>query len=201
MAVSQFRYFASARGTFQESLLYKEGFVDLFEGPGIFAEGGSDSRESYRASFEFIDDGSKDTVVDFIESVMIDIQCFESMTSNLKVYETVTLDHREVAYSAEQGVGDTGSASGAEGDLARGIVRNSCPEQGCGPAYDSAEHIMVVIFQMAIDSEAGAKGSGQQSGAGRGTDEGEGGEGKLYGLGAGSFVEQDVDTVILHSGI
>ena len=77
VAVGEFRDFASARCALEESLFDKEGLVYFFYGAGIFSDCCRYCCQTYRSSFEFVDYGQQDTVVDFIESVSVDVERFK----------------------------------------------------------------------------------------------------------------------------
>ena len=56
MLVGKVGNLASARGTLDESLFYEVGFVDLFDGSRILAEGGGNGTDAHRAALELVDD-------------------------------------------------------------------------------------------------------------------------------------------------
>ena len=66
---------------------------------------------------------------------------------------------------------------------------------------DVCKCLDVVVLQMQIDPKASAQGGGQESTTGRGAHECEGIEVDLYGACAGTFIQHDVDAVVLHSRV
>ena len=66
---------------------------------------------------------------------------------------------------------------------------------------DVCKRLDVVVLQMQIDTEASAQGGGQEPTTGRGAHECEGIEVDLYGACAGTFIQHDVDAVVLHSRV
>ena len=86
VAVGEFRDFASARCALDESLFDKEGLVYFFYGAGIFSDCCRYCCQTYRSSFEFVDYGQQDTVVDFIESVSVDVERFKRVACDREVY-------------------------------------------------------------------------------------------------------------------
>lgn len=108
MLVSQRRCLASARGTFDESFLDEVGLIDILDGAGIFAHGGSDCIESDRSAAELIDDGGEEFVIYLIETESIDIQRLEGILGDVEIDGTVTFDLGEIAHASQEGVGDTG---------------------------------------------------------------------------------------------
>ena len=66
---------------------------------------------------------------------------------------------------------------------------------------DVCERLDVVVLQMQIDPKASAQGGGQEPTTGRGAHKREGIEVDLYGACAGTFIQHDVDAVVLHSRV
>ena len=81
------------------------------------------------------------------------------------------------------------------------VVGYSHTEKSGGALHDALQHFVVVVFEMAVYSEACAQRGGEQSAAGGRSYKGEGCQCELYALGARAFVEEDVDAVVFHRGI
>lgn len=71
MFIGQFRYFTPARSTLQETFLYQERFINLFDGACIFTQSRSNSRQTYRTAFEFIDNRTKYLIVYLIQTILV----------------------------------------------------------------------------------------------------------------------------------
>src|SRR6478609_3916794 len=82
MLVSRFGCFASARGAFNISLLNQEWLIHFFNGLRLFANSCSNGRESNWSTFEFFNDRTEDTDVHIIQSIFINIQCFQCQLCN-----------------------------------------------------------------------------------------------------------------------
>ena len=108
MLVSQRRCLASARGTFDESFLDEVRLIDILDGTGIFAHGGSDGVESDRSAAELIDDGGEEFVIYLIETESVDIQRLEGVLGDVEIDSTVAFNLGEVAHASQEGVGNTG---------------------------------------------------------------------------------------------
>ena len=150
---------------------------------------------------EFVYDGGQEFVVDFVEAVFVDVESFEGGEGDGTVDGAVAHDLCEVADASEEGVGDAGRASAAEGYLHGGVVGDGGAEEAGGAEEDASEDVVVVVLEVEGYAESGAEGGGEQAGAGGGADEGEGLEGELDGACAGAFVDHDVDAVVLHGGV
>ena len=74
MFVCQLCHHTTTRGALDEALHDKEWLVDLLDGTSVLADGSSNSGDSNGTATEFVDDGEQDAVVDFIETVLVDIQ-------------------------------------------------------------------------------------------------------------------------------
>ena len=199
MPVGQFGDFATARSAFQEALLDQEGFVDLFDGAGIFADGSGDGGEAHRATLELIDDGQQDTIVDQVEAISVDIECFEGSASDGEVDMSRTSHHCEISHTAQQRVGDTRSAAAAECYLAGGIIIDADAQKPRRSLHDGQQEGMIVIFQVTLYAEASSQRRCQTPRPGRGPHQREGSDGELHRLRSRALVQEDVDAEILHS--
>ncbi len=108
MLVSQLRHHPSTRSTFDEALHDEEWLVYLFHRSGILTDGGSYRGDAHRTSTELVDDGQQDAVVYFVQSVLVDVQCLQRYLGDVRINLSRTLHLGEVAYTAQQGIGDTG---------------------------------------------------------------------------------------------
>ena len=75
--VCKFGYFPPSWSSFHKSFFYEEWFIYLLYCAPIFTQSCGNRRDTYRASFEFIDNDQQYFIIDFIESVFIDIQSFK----------------------------------------------------------------------------------------------------------------------------
>ena len=114
---------------------------------------------------------------------------------------TCALHLGKVAHTAQEGVGDTGRATAAAGYLHGGIIIDGHLEYARRAFEDALERLGVVVFEMKVDAESGAKWGCEQTAARGGTHEGEGIEVDLNGACRGSLVDHDVDTIVLHGRI
>ena len=107
----------------------------------------------------------------------------------------------KVAHTAQQGVGNTWCATAARGDFTGGIDVAGHTEQR-GRAQDNLlQHRGVVVFEVHVDAETGSQRSREQAAAGGGTYEREGVEVDLNRAGRRTFVNHDVDAIVLHSRV
>ena len=107
----------------------------------------------------------------------------------------------KIAHTAQQRVGDTRGATATQGNFARGILFDGHAEQVRRTLHNVLQHLVAVVFQVAIDAKAGTQRRGEQSASCGGTDEGEGRQIKLHGACAGSFVNHNIDAVVFHRRI
>ena len=66
--IRQIRHLAATGRALDEALLDEEGFIDLLDGAGVFADGGGDGGDAHRPALELVDDGEQYLVVDFVEA-------------------------------------------------------------------------------------------------------------------------------------
>ena len=74
-------------------------------------------------------------------------------------------------------------------------------KQTCGTFDDAGEDVRVVVLKVAVDAETRAERRREQAGTGGGTDESEMVEVDLDGTRRGTFVDHDVNAVVLHRRI
>ena len=151
--------------------------------------------------FELVDEREEDSVVDLVEAVAVDIEGLEGMTGYGKVNASGTFHLGEVSDATQQRVGYTRCASASERDLKRRILADADAEKSRGTLHNPLQKLVIVVFQVAFDTETGAERRRQVARAGGGSNKCEGGEGQLHAFGAGTFVKEDIDAVILHRGI
>ena len=114
---------------------------------------------------------------------------------------SLALDHGEVAYAAQQGVGYTRRAARAQRHLHGGLVVDRDVEYACRALDYARQYGGVVILQMALYAEARTQGRCEQAAAGGGADKGEGCQLDLYRAGRRPLVEDNVDLVVLHGRV
>ena len=198
MLIRQIRHLAATGRALDEALLDEEGFIDLLDGAGVFANGGGDGGDAHRAALELIDDGQQDLAVDEVEAVAVDVQRLQGIARYLQVDAPVALDLCKVAHTAQQGVGNTWRATRATRYLGGRVGIDGLSEDACRAQDDALQRLGIVVFQMQVDTEASAQGCREQARARRGTHERERIQIYLYRARAGAAVNHDVDAVVLH---
>ena len=117
MLVCQFGNHSSTRSALYESLHYQEWLIYLLNSAGVFAYGCCYGGYSHRAALELIDDGKQNLIIDFIETILVDVQCRQGYLCNLSVNHAVALHLCKVAHSAQQCIGYTWRSARASGYL------------------------------------------------------------------------------------
>ena len=107
MFVSQLRYFTTARSALQETFLYQERFIYLFNSACIFSQSRSNGCQAYRTTLELIDNRTKYLIVYLIQTVFVNIQRFERKISDLRIDAARTFHLRKVPHAAQQSIGNT----------------------------------------------------------------------------------------------
>ena len=102
---------AASWGAFDEALHDEEGFVDFFEGRGVFANGDGEGGEPDGTTGEFIDQGFEDAFVHFVEAVVVDFDHFEGGLGGGSGDGAIGPDLDVVADPAEEVIGDAGGAT------------------------------------------------------------------------------------------
>lgn len=105
--------FASAWRAHEETLLDEVGFVNLLNGADVFAKSRGDSANADGTAMELVDEREQNLVVDFVQSVAVDVERFECVVGDVGIDVSVTLDLGEVAHAPKQGVGDARRSAAA----------------------------------------------------------------------------------------
>ena len=127
---------ATARSAPQKPFLDEEGFVEIFQGAAILADGGGDRLNTCRATAVLLDECGEDFSVDFIKAEFVHLEKLESTLSGFAVDETVATNLRKVAYSTQEAVGDAGRTTTAARYLVRTATVDLDFEQGAGTLND-----------------------------------------------------------------
>ncbi len=89
MFIGLFRHLPAPRGTHDKPLLDKEWFIYFLNSTGFFSHGSCNGCNTYRATFEFINNGQQDAVIHFIEAVFIHIQGTEGVLGDTDIDDTI----------------------------------------------------------------------------------------------------------------
>lgn len=179
----------------------EERLVHLLDGAGLFAYCRCDGGEADGTAFEFVDNRRQDADVHFVETCLIHVEGGKAIAGDFLIHRAVAFYLGKVTDAAKQRVGDARCAATAPGDFMRALWRDGDVEDGRRAVKDAFERRHVVVVEVAIDAEAGAKRRGEQSHARGGTDEGEWVECDLDAAGVGAGVNHDVYAVVLHGGV
>ena len=101
MLIRQLRHLAPTRSTLDEAFLDKERLVHLLNGTRVFAQRRGNGGKAYGATLELVDDSSQYLVVNLVEPITVDVQCFEGIAGNLRVDAARTLHLRKVAHTTQ----------------------------------------------------------------------------------------------------
>lgn len=192
---------ATAWGAFDVALHDEVGFVDVFEGAGVFVDGDGDGVEADGAAVEFVDEGVEDAFVHFVEAVLVDFEHGECGVGNGCGDDVLGAHLGVVADPAEEVVGDAWGAAGAAGDFDGAFGFDFDVEEFAGAEEDLLEFVDVVVVEAVGDAEATAHGCGEHACAGGGTDEGEGWEVEADGACFWALVDDDVEAEVLHGWV
>ena len=107
MLVGEFGHFASTRGAVDEALFHKIWLIHFLDGAGVFAHRHGNGVEPNGTALKLVDDGEQNFIVDFVESVVVDVQCLKRIAGNGGVDFTGALHLGEVAHTAQERVSDT----------------------------------------------------------------------------------------------
>ncbi len=192
---------AALRGALEVALHDEEGFMDLLQGAGFFADGDGEGGDTGGPTLVADGKGFEEAHVHLIEAIGINLKHVESGISGFAGDAAIRADLGVVPDPAEEVIGDARGAAGAAGDL-EGAVREDLQLEEPGAAGDDVSKVSgLVVVQPQAEAEAAAEGAAEHAGAGGGADEGEAGQVELDGTGTGSLINDDVQPVVLQGGI
>ena len=110
-------------------------------------------------------------VVNLIKAVPINIKRLERISRNGHIDGAVAFDHSKIAHTAQQGIGNARRAATTHSYLKGRIIGNGNLQQRRTAPYNALQGGVIVIFEMAIDTETRTQGSRQQAAASGGTHE------------------------------
>ena len=99
MLISQLRNFSSAWSPLQKTFLYQEWLVYFFQRSGILPKCRSNRCQSYRTSLELINNGTKYLIVYLIQSVTVNIQRFQCISSYFHINPSGTFHLSKITYT------------------------------------------------------------------------------------------------------
>src|ERR1700730_3409218 len=102
--ISEARGDATAWGARDKAQLQQVGFVNVFDGFGVFAGAGGQRVQADGAAIEFLDDGQQQVAVGLVEADMIEFQRFQGCLRYLSCDDAVCAHLGIVAHALEQAV-------------------------------------------------------------------------------------------------
>src|SRR5262245_24855032 len=92
----------AARSTLQKTNLEEVRFIYVFDSVDFLAEDGCDRVYSYRAASKAFDHGTQKFSIDFIESMLVDVEEFQRVAGAGSRDLTISLDLRVIPNSFQQ---------------------------------------------------------------------------------------------------
>ena len=100
MLIRQPRSHPPPRSPVQKSNLYQERLIHLLERTGLLRYRRGDRRNADWTALEFFDNGRKDAVIHFIETVLVDIERSERMLGDAEIDDPVAEDLCKIPHPA-----------------------------------------------------------------------------------------------------
>ena len=166
MFIGKFGHFTSTGSTLHKSFFYQERFVNFFNGSRIFSQSRSNGSDTYRTTFKLVYNGAKYLVVYLIQTVFIDIQCFQCKLGDLCIDRAGAFHLRKVTYPTEQCIGNTRRSTTTGSNLRCCTYRTRHIQYGCRTTDDIAQNIVIIVLQMKINAKTCTKRSCQQTATG-----------------------------------
>ena len=151
-------YHASPRCPHDVALLDQIGLQYIFDRVPLLAQRRSQVVDSYRPAIELVDHGQQQTTVEVVEATLVDIEQVQCLVGDHPGNVALPPDLGEVAYPAQQAIGDSRRTAGALGDFRRALRLDLQAENAGRPTDDGRQVLDVVELQALDDTEAIASG-------------------------------------------
>ena len=181
-----------------EALLEEIGFDDLFQGVALLGKRRRQGLDADRSTAIVIGKASEIAPVHGVETAFIHLQPVERGVGGGGVDRRRAGDRGEIAHPAQQPGGDPGGAAGAPRDLAGAVILERHAQHPGAAPHDPLQFVDIVEVEPQRDAEALSQGIGDEAGARRRADEGEGRQLDAHGPRARPLADHEVELKILH---
>ena len=179
----------------------RKGSITSSSVPALLADGRRDAVDSRRSAVEPLDDRREKLPVQGVEALRVDLEQIEGGCRDRLRDAPVGLHLGVVAHPSQQPVGDSRRTPGALRDAAGPLLLHRHAEDGRGAPHDALEILHAVELEPLHDAEPVPQRRGQEPGAGRRADQGEGRQVELDRARRRSLPDHDVELKILQRGI
>ena len=107
VGVSQFGDHSSTLCALDETFHDEIWFVNILHGAGVLSDGSSYGSNAHRSTLELVDDGGENLIIDFIESIFINIEGSKGYLSDVGVDITIAPYLSKITDAAQQSVCNT----------------------------------------------------------------------------------------------
>ena len=147
------------------------GFVDFFQSIFFFSHGDSQRRDADGAAAELDDDGFQDSLIHFIQAIVIDIEHGQGLIGELSGDDAIALDLGIIADASKEVIGDAGGAAAAASDFQGAFFGDPDIEDGAGAVDNFLQFFARIVIQPLLNREAGEERGSEESGAGGGSNQ------------------------------
>ncbi len=157
--------------------------------------------DAHRTAAELLDDRPQQFAIDFVESVLVDLEQLQRGVGDVERDRAGRPHLRVVADATEQPVGDARRAARAPRELGGGAVFERHVENPGRPPDDLLQIALGVELEPVHDAETRSQRRRQQAGARRRPDERELLQRHFHRPGAGALADHDVELVVFERRI
>ena len=125
----------------------QERFVDVFDGVRLLTDADRHRRQADRPTVELAAHRREDCTVDLVEPEIVDAEQGESLASDVVGDRAVVPHLGEIAYAAQQAVGDTRRAARPAGDLPGTVLVDRQSEDAGSTCDDRLQLVGLVVIQ------------------------------------------------------
>ncbi len=201
MSICQIRSLTSPWSPVYETLLYQIRLIYLLDSTRVLPYSRSYSTETNRTAFKLINNGIEYLVVYRIKAALVYIQCIQRIRGYLEIYESRTLDLREIPYPAQKRVGYTWCSSAPQSYLHCRLLLYLYIEYCCAALDNITQYRSIIVLQMRCYTEPGSQWRSYKTTAGSSSYQSKTVESYLNGPRPGSLIYHYVYCKVLHRRI
>ena len=189
------------RGAIEQAGGEEERLVDVLDGVGLLGHGHRERVEPDGSAGERDAECGEDGSVDLVEAELVDLEERQRVAGDAGGDPAVGADLGEVADALQEAVGDARRTAGAAGDLLRRVGLERHAQDPSGALHDRDQVGGVVVVEAGDEAEAVAQWTGDEAGAGGGSNQREARQLEPDRARRGALADDDVELEVLHRGI
>ena len=163
MLISQISHLTSTRCPLYETLLNQKRLINLLNRTRILTHRRCNRSQPHRTTLELINHRQQNLIINLIQPITVDIQRLKRITRNRAVNPTRTLHLRKVTHTTQQSIRNTRRTPTPTRYLYSRLSHNRHLHYRRRTIDDIHQHLIIVVFKVAINTKSRTQRSRQQS--------------------------------------